>query len=166
MRYYLLLAPVLLSCATRRPLEQRPIVNNTAVLVDGPSLVIDRAECFALTYDDSRNGASAWHFPVWIALLPGKYAASAEARHDPSLSDREWAGVSEFHGWRQISADSIEVRFTGAYEGMSIRIPRNGERVQGRAIWITDLIGRPEASMRVTGARQSCPPEILSAKSG
>jgi hypothetical protein len=167
MRYLVLLAPVLLACATRHHVrEQRPLVNNGAVLLGGPALVIDSAECYTLTYDNSRNGASERFFPVWIALMPGKYGAGAESKHNPSLSDTEWAAVSEFHGWRQISTDSIEVRFTGAFEGMSIRIPRNSEKIQGRAIWLTDAIGLPEASMRVTGLRQTCPAEILSAKSG
>lgn len=166
MKYLPLIAPVLFACATRPAPERRPIVNGDAHLVEWPALVLDSAECYALTYTNARNGASERLFPGWIALMPGKYGAPAVGKHNPAFSDAEWAAISEFHGWRQISADSIEVRFTGSTEGLSIRIPRNGENILGHAIWLTDLIGRPEASMRVTATRQSCPGEILSGKAG
>jgi len=165
MRYIVLAVPALLACATRPP-ERRPIVNADSRLVEWPALVLDSAQCYALTYTNARNGASERLFPVWIALLPGKYGAAAEAKRNPSLSESEWDPIYQFRGWRQINADSIEVRFTGSFEGVSIRVVRQGENIAGRAVWLTDLLGRQEASMRVTGTRQTCPAEILSAKSG
>ena len=165
MRYIVLAVPALLACATR-PAERMPIVNTEARLVEWPALVLDSAECYALTYTNARNNASERLFPVWIALLPGKYGAPAEAKRNPSMSESEWAPIYQFRGWRQINADSIEVRFAGSFEGVSIRIVRNGENVGGHAVWLTDLLGRPQASMRVTGTRQRCPAEILSAKPG
>ena len=166
MKYVVLFTPMLLACATRHPVERRPIVNTIAVVVEGPILVIDSPECYTLTYSDSRNGASERYFPVWIALLPGKYGAAAEAKHNPALSDTQWAALAEFHAWRQSSADSIEVRFTGSYEGMSIRLPRKAETIRGRAVWITDVIGLPEASMRVTATREPCSSGGIAAKPG
>ena len=165
MSYIVLAAPALLACATPQT-ERRPIVNTEARLVQWPALVLDSAECYAMTYSNARNGATERLFPVWIALLPGKYGAPAEAKRNPSLSESEWAPIYQFHGWRQINADSIEVRFAGSFEGVSVRIVRNGGNIQGRAVWLSDILDRPEASMRVTGTRQTCPAEILSAKSG
>lgn len=166
MRQLFLAAPVLIACASRHALEQSPIVNKGEVRADRPALVIERSECYALTYSDARNGASGRYFPVWIALLPGKHDALAEGKHDPSLSDAQWAVISQFRGWRQISADSIQVQFTGTMEGVEIRVRRNGANIEGRAVLLTDLVNLPEESMRVIGTRENCPSEILPAKSG
>jgi hypothetical protein len=152
-----LAAPLLLACAARHPIERRPIVNTIAVVVDGPSLVIETPECYALTYSKARNGASERLFPVWIELLPGTYSGPAEARHNAAVSDADWTGIYQYHAWRQISTDSLQVRFAGSFEGVSIRLPRKGDTIVGDAIWLTDLVGSPEAGMRVEASRQQCP---------
>ena len=117
------------------------------------------AECYALTYSDPHGDARETLFPTWIGLLPG---ARAEAGNLPDFLRRD---SNAYKQWQHhLGTDSISVKFTGAFEGIDLEVTRAGANVVGRAIWLTDVIGGPEASMHVLGTRQSCPSTILSAK--
>lgn len=116
-------------------------------------------ECYALMYTDPRGDAADKMFPTWIGLLPG---TRAEAGNLPDFLQRDSAAYKQ---WQQHPlTDSLSVKFTGAYEGVDLELARVGSNLVGRAIWLTDLLGFPEASMRVVGTRQRCPSQLLSAK--
>jgi hypothetical protein len=120
---------------------------------------VPAAECYALTYSDPRGDARESFFPTWIGLLPG---ARAEAGNLPDFIRRDSDAYKQWQ--HHLGTDSISVKFTGAYEGIDLELTRAGANVVGRAIWLTDAIGGPEASMHALGIRQSCPSAISSAK--
>jgi hypothetical protein len=124
-----------------------------------PSDAVAQQECYALHYTDAVADASERLFPVWIMLMPGGAAGNATGRHHPSLSDRDWAALWS-SGWKRISSDSLEIVFTGNYEGIKIHAERTPDKLRGRAIWLTDLVGRPEASMALAGDRVECPDTV------
>lgn len=123
---------------------------------------IGNAECYSLSYAyaDAVGSASVLPFPTWLMLLPGANAGSAVGRHPPQLDDRDWAGLLKYSGWKRISSDSLEVMFTGNFEGIRIHVARTGANLVGRATWLTDLVGLPESSMRLIGNRERCPQDV------
>jgi len=149
----LALGGILIAACARAPVPQ-PTTAQTAVIRAAPV-----AECYSLAYSDPRADAKEGMFPTWIALLP---PARAEAGNLPGFL---LADAKAYKGWRSIGADSLRVMFTGTAEGVDLQLSRADSGVVGRAVWVTDLVGLPQASMHVVGTRQSCPPRILSAKS-
>jgi hypothetical protein len=115
-------------------------------------------ECYSLRYSDRVGSASVRLFPVWVMLLGGSDSGSAVGRHHPELSDRDWTESMNHSGWKRISSDSLEIMFTGSYEGIRLRALRTGTRLSGRATWLTDVIGLTESSMAFAGDREECPP--------
>jgi hypothetical protein len=114
-------------------------------------------ECYSLRYSDPVGSASARLFPIWVMLLPGSAAGSAVGRHHPQVSDQDWAGLSKYSGWKRTPSDSLEIMFTGSFEGIRIHAARTGTHLGGRATWLTDVVGLPEASMVLAGDREQCP---------
>ena len=114
-------------------------------------------ECYGLRYSDPVGSASTRLFPIWVMLLPGSTAGSAVGRHHPLVSDQDWAGLTKYSGWKRMPSDSLEIMFTGSFEGIRIHAARTGTSLNGRATWLTDVIGLPESSMVLTGDRESCP---------
>jgi hypothetical protein len=155
---YIFFVPGILACAhaqVRQPsasaVPQQPVL--------APGVVpVPAAECYALYYSEPVAGATARLFPTWIALLP---PAGADGGNLPDFIRND---NGAYKGWEKIGEDSVRVRFTGTMEGVDLHLARSDSGVTGRAIWLTDLIGRRESSMRVTGTRQSCPAQVLSAK--
>jgi hypothetical protein len=90
-------------------------------------------------------------------LLPGADSGSAVGRPHAQLSDQEWAFVSKNPGWKRIGPDSVQVMFSGKYEGIRIRVARMGANLTGRATWLSDVIGPTEPSMLLVGNREQCP---------
>ncbi len=123
-------------------------------------LNVTSAECYSLSYSDAIGSASVRLFPIWLMLLPGADAGSAVGRHHPQLDDEDWAGLLKYSGWKRITSDSLEVMFTGNFEGIRIHVARMGANLIGRATWLTDLVGLPESSMRLIGNREQCPQNV------
>ena len=118
-------------------------------------------ECYTLDYSDPVKSASARLFPIWVAIFPGKETGAAQGRHHPALNDRDWFNVSKYAAWKRISADSVEVMFSGDYEAISIQVSRTGLNLLGRATWLSDVIeSGPKPSMHVIGSQQLCPNNI------
>jgi hypothetical protein len=112
---------------------------------------VPQAECYSLTYSDAVGSASPRLFPTWLMLRPGIDSGSVVGHNiDPSLLS--------YSGWKRIRSDSLEIMFTGNFEGIRIRVARVGDALHGRATWLTDVIGLPEASMPLIGIRERCPP--------
>jgi hypothetical protein len=114
-----------------------------------PQQRVTTAECYALTYTDAVGGASARLFPAWLMLQPGADSGGVVGR---SIDDK----LLKYSGWKSIGADSLEVLFTGGFEGIRFRVTRSDTGLSGRATWLTDLVGLPEASMRVAGTTAPC----------
>src|SRR5687768_14008635 len=100
-------------------------------------------ECYGLSYSDSSAGASSRLFPTWIELFPGSDSGAAVGRQHASMSDANWKGLSKYSAWKKIAADSLEIMFTGSYEGIRIHVARSNSSLSGRATWLTDVIGLP-----------------------
>jgi len=126
-------------------------------LVTTPQPAVVTPECYSLSYSDPVGSASARLFPIWVMLLPGSDAGAAVGRHSPQTSDQDWAGLLKYSGWKRIPSDSLEIMFTGDFEGIRIRAARTGTNLSGRATWLTDVIGLPESSMVFVGDREQCP---------
>ena len=159
--FFLLAAISATGCSTGRsaPSHQR-------VPIDIPQLrefTVTTAECYALSYSDPRNGGRAELFPLWLALFPGVATGPADGKPHPVYA-RDWTAVITYKTWRRIAADSVRVMFTGAFEGMDIRVARMDSTISGRAIWLTDLVGLPIASMHVVGTREACPKDVINSK--
>jgi hypothetical protein len=129
----------------------------TSPIPPSSDLTVESAECYSLTYSNPVGAASARLFPTWLMLLPGANAGDVIGRHSPEMDEPSWAGLTKFSGWKRISGDSLEILFTGSFEGIKIHVARPGAILGGRAIWLTDLVGFPEASMTVSGKREQCP---------
>jgi len=126
-----------------------PLVTTAAAAVATP-------ECYSLRYSDPVGGASARLFPVWVMLLPGSQAGSVVGRHHPEMREQDWGALWN-SGWKTLPSGSLEIIFTGNYEGIRIHAGRAGTNLSGRATWLTDVIGPPEASMVLAGDREQCP---------
>lgn len=151
MRYLVFIEIMVVGCART---QSAPLVPKVPTTTTSPT-----AECYVLAYSDPRGDAVEKMFPTWIGLLPG---TRAEAGNLPDFLQRDGAAYKQ---WQQHPlTDSVSVKFTGPYEGVDLEMARVGSNLAGRAIWLTDLVGLPEASMRVVGTRQDCPSQILSAK--
>jgi len=122
-----------------------------------PEAAVLAPECYSLRYSDPVGSASARLFPSWVMLLPGSSAGSVVGRHNPQLSDQDWAGLLKYSGWKSIPSDSLEIMFTGSFEGIRIHAARTGTNLSGRATWLTDLVGLPESSMVLAAHREQCP---------
>jgi hypothetical protein len=114
-------------------------------------------ECYSVSYSDSSEASQAWLFPTWIELLPGSDAGPAIGRHHPRMSEASWSALLKYAGWTKIAGDSLEVMFTGSFEGIRIRAARMNGSLSGRATWLTDVIGLPTTSLELVGIRESCP---------
>ncbi|HKR07886.1 MAG TPA: hypothetical protein VJS39_01740 [Gemmatimonadaceae bacterium] len=147
MRYIALGALALTACA-RSSLQQ-------------PAAALPMAECYALTYSDRQGGATARLFPTAIELMPGVDSGRAEGQNLPDFLRTDGRN---YKGWHKIGADSVAVMFTSTFEGMRFNLARPDSTLAGRAIWLTDVVGLPESSMRVVGTRENCPPDLQSAK--
>jgi len=153
--YARVLCLVLLTVACSTSAQQR----ERAELSVNPT----QAECYTLAYSDAVKNASARLFPVWVALKPGPDSGGLIARPHPDFRDG-WRAMTEFAGWKRISADSLELMFSGRYEAINIHVARAGSNLLGRATWLSDLLqADPQPSMRVEGSRESCPPDLSSA---
>jgi len=121
---------------------------NTAVPVTSEVSVVS-AECYNLSYSEAVGSASPRLFPAWLMLRPGTDSGSVVGHPvDDSLL--------KYSGWKRIAADSLEILFTGNFEGIKIHVARAGANLKGRATWLTDLVGLPEASMLIVGNRKQC----------
>lgn len=157
-----LLALTLVCCSPR---------NSRSHDVAAPPPALSRAfyisrvpECYSLDYSDPVKRATARLFPIWVAIFPGKDTGEARGRHHPALNDLEWFNVSKYAAWKRISADSIEVMFSGNYEAISIHVSRTGSTLVGRATWLSDVIeSGPKPSMHVLGSQETCPSNVSTA---
>ena len=59
-----------------------------------------------------------------------------------------------------MASDSLEIMFTGSFEGIRMHAERSDSSLRGRATWLTDVIGLPEPSMVLVGARELCPQNV------
>jgi hypothetical protein len=143
--FRVLLALLLAACAIS---TSQGSANDTVPVAREVSSIVS-AECYSLSYSDAVGSASARLFPAWLMLRPGADSGSAAGR---PVDD----GLLKYSGWKRITADSLEVMFTGNFEGIRIHVARAGANLSGRATWLTDLIGLPEASMLVIGNRKQC----------
>ena len=151
-RESVLLSFLLTGCAASSP----KISANTAPA--RREIGVASPECYSLSYSNSTGSASAALFPIWFRLLPGVASGAAAGRHHPQMPERDWAALLKYAGWKTIPPDSLEVMFTGNFEGIRIRVAREGENLRGRATWLTDVIGLPTSSMQLVGTReQPCP---------
>ena len=139
--------------------QTTPVVQAATQVAAVPSATTPAAECYALTYSDPRGDAQQTHFPTWIGLLPD---GRADAGNLPDFLRRDGAAYKQWQ--HHIGTDSISVKFTSTMEGIDIELTRANANVVGRAIWLTDLVGLPESSLRVVGVRQSCPSQLLSSQ--
>ena len=137
------------SASTSKVSANAPLATTAAAAVATP-------ECYSLRYSDPVGGASAGLFPVWVMLLPGPAAGSAVGRHHPQMRDQDWASLWN-SGWKRLPSDSLEIMLSGNYEGIRIHAARTATNLSGRATWLTDVIGPPEASMVLAGDREQCP---------
>jgi hypothetical protein len=119
--------------------------------------LIRESECYSLSYRDSSADASSRLFPTWIALFPGRDSGPAAGRHHAAISEADWEGLLKYSGWKRIAGDSLEIMFTGSYEGIRIHVARLNSSLSGRATWLTDLIGFTTPSLQLVGTRESCP---------
>jgi hypothetical protein len=149
-----LLSVLLAACAVSNP------KGSTSIVPEMRERAIVSAECYGLSYSDAVGSASVLPFPTWLMLLPGGDVGSAVGRPAAGVDDRAWAGLSKHHGWKRISSDSLEVMFTGSFEGIRIHVVRTGANLIGRATWLTDILGLPESSMRLNGNREPCPENV------
>jgi len=118
-------------------------------------------ECYTLDYSDPVKGATARLFPIWFAIFPGKERGAAQGRHHPALSSLDWYNLSKYGAWKRLSADSIEVMFSGNFEAISIHVSQSGSKLIGRATWLSDVIeSGPKPSMHVVGSQGTCPSNI------
>jgi hypothetical protein len=131
-------------------------LSTTNAVSEQRQLGVASAECYSLSYSEPIGSASARLFPIWLMLLPGATTGSVVGRHHPLLSDQDWAGVLKYSGWKRITPDSLEVMFTGNFEGIRIHVARTDANIIGRATWLTDLVNLPESSMRLMGTREQC----------
>jgi len=150
-----LLALLLAACAV-----SNSKVSATNAVPEQRRLSVASAECYSLSYSDAIGSASVSLFPVWLMLLPGANAGTAEGRHHPQVDEGDWAGFLKYSGWKRITSDSLEVMFTGNFEGIRIHVARTAANLRGRATWLTDLVGLREASMRLIGNREQCPQNV------
>ena len=114
-------------------------------------------ECYSLIYSNPKGSAGAGMFPTWFMLLPGVSSGAAVGRNLPAVAEQNSGNLQTYAGWKTIAPDSLEVMFAGSYEGIRIRVGREGRNLRGRATWMTDVIGLPESSMQVFGTRSQCP---------
>jgi len=117
-------------------------------------------ECYSLSYSDSGAVTSSRLFPIWIELFPGADSGAAMGRHHAAMSEADWKALLKYSGWKKIVGDSLEIMFTGSFEGIRIHVGRMNSSLNGRATWLTDLIGLPTTSLQLVGTRESCP-EVL-----
>jgi len=113
--------------------------------------------CYSLSYDDSTADQSSRLFPTWIELFPGSDSGAAMGRHHAAMSEASWKAILKYSGWKKIAGDSLEIMFTGSFEGISIHVAPLNNTLNGRATWLTDLIGLPTTSLQLVGTRESCP---------
>jgi hypothetical protein len=136
-----------LACARGGIVVAKPVLT--------PSVV--SAECYSLAYSDPVKNVSASLFPTWIELFPGTDSGSVAGRPHPAYA-YGWRAMSKYSWWKRIPGDSIEVNFSGNYEALHIHVQRDGSRLIGRAIYLSDVIvGGPNPSMRAEGTREACP---------
>ena len=147
-----LLAVLLTACAV-----SSSHVSATNIVREKRQLILTSAECYSLRYSEPVGSASVRFFPIWMMLLPGADSGSAVGRHHPEVSDQDWASVSKYSHWKRLTSDSLEVLFTGSYEGIRIRAVRRTANLAGRATWLSDVIGPAESSMLLVGNREQCP---------
>jgi hypothetical protein len=115
------------------------------------------AECYSLSYPDSSTTASSHLFPTWIEIFPGSDSGYATGRHHAAMSEANWKALLKYAGWKRVSGDSLEIMFTGSFEGIRIHVARLNSSLSGQAMWLTDLIGLPTISMHLVGTREACP---------
>lgn len=114
-------------------------------------------ECYTLSYTDSAGGGESRLFPTWIEILPGSDSGAVRGRHHAAVSESDWRALLVYSGWRKIAGDSLEIMFTGNYEGIRIHVARSNGSLSGRATWLTDVIGLRTTSLPLVGTRVSCP---------
>ena len=148
---YALLATILAGCV----FNSQPSAAHAAAQM--AEQTVASAECYSLGYSDAVGSASERLFPTWFMLLPGADAGAAVGRRNPLMNERDWENLSRNSGWGSLAPDSLDVRFTGNFEGVRIRVARSGTNLIGRATWLTDVVGPRETSMRVVGTREQCP---------
>ncbi|PYO48230.1 MAG: hypothetical protein DMD72_07975 [Gemmatimonadetes bacterium] len=109
-------------------------------------------ECYTLSYTDSTRGKESRLYPKWIEISPGSDSGAAAA-HGAAMSEADW----KYSGWKRIAGDSLEIMFTSTAEGMRIHVARLNGALDGRATWLTDIVGLPTTSLPLVGTRASCP---------
>ena len=124
-------------------------------LVDTRAFAVPSTECYSVSYSDPKGAGKESLFPKWVALYAGRDSGEAYGRDYPP--------VATYERWKRLGADSLRIDFTGPAEGVTIHAAREDSSLVGRAIWLSDVIGPPVASMRAFGSREPCPPQFHSA---
>lgn len=125
------------------------------------ALTVATPECYALTYSDPRGGGRELPFPIWVSLLPGSDNGVADGRPNPALGS---FALMYARRWERLGPDSLQITFSGSFEGIALHVARTKTGLSGRAIWLTDVVGLPEASMSLSGAPEECPRDIQAAR--
>jgi len=126
---------------------------NVSTVPDRVQTALVRApECYIISYSDSTGGAESHLFPKWIEISPGSDSGAATAR-GAAMSEADW----KYSGWKRIAGDSLEIMFTGTFEGIRIHAAHSNGSLGGRATWLTDIVGLRTPSLRLVGTRASCP---------
>ena len=112
-------------------------------------------ECYALTYSDTSARGSGL-FPTWIELRPGMDSGRVVGHRHPSVSEADWNALLKYTGWKKIPGDSLEIMFTGSFEGIRMHAAHSNDTLSGQATWLTDVVGLATPSLEFVGTRTSC----------
>jgi hypothetical protein len=114
-----------------------------------PFSVVERAECYTLTYSDPVKNAYARLFPTWISISPGDASGKLNGVNHRVITVAE--------NWKRVDPDSADLYIGGSFEALNMRVTRVGDGLEGRAEWWSDVLEPgPKPSMRVVGVRVDC----------
>jgi hypothetical protein len=76
----------------------------------------------------------------------------------PEFPEGDWKSITKYAAWKPIGGDSLELMFGGNSESISMHVVTAGPGLEGRAMWLSDVIeSGPKPSMRVVGKEERCP---------